>query len=297
MKLVELLAKEIDKWPDGVVRICQSLVDSELYGDNSNGSCIFRMYPESAGNTPISEDSYDYVSRAQWQSERDRQKGGEWKRHRGGSQPVDNAVYVEVKLRCGDVQQSHAQDFLWQHKECDVSANIMQYRVISQPQAEEVWVTEFKIPEGAKVEFARGSKIDPPKDHEWQTIGYVPELKKPESSGPLAWRDTINELDAYIEEFTREREALINRLAEEGFALIPAMTAVMGVADVDMGDWRNWQEGDVVKVIEEFDRYEIGDELYFNKHDFDDSDQPINLKGHNGSSWPETHQVEFVSRP
>jgi len=66
--------------------------------------------------------------------------------------------------------------------------------------------------------------------------------------GPLVWRDTVIELDAYIEEFTREREALINRLAEEGFALIPAMAAVMGVADIDMSDWRKWKTGDKIRM-------------------------------------------------
>ena len=165
--------------------------------------------------------------------ERDRQKGGEWKRHRGGKQPVENRVRVECKLRCGDIQQGASDDFLWPHADCDVSANIMQYRVISQPQAEEVEVkdiyavdnTNYGIPE---VTFC--------------------ETKTDQIDGPLVWRDTVNELDAYIEEFTRERESLINRLALEGFALLPAMTPVMGVADISF-PIDEWQIGDIVEVV------------------------------------------------
>lgn len=67
--------------------------------------------------------------------------------------------------------------------------------------------------------------------------------------GPLRWRDCVNELDAYIEEYTRERDALINRLALEGFSLLPAMHPVMGVADIDFSDWRNWKAGDVVECL------------------------------------------------
>lgn len=67
---------------------------------------------------------------------------------------------------------------------------------------------------------------------------------------PFKWRDTVNELDAYIEEFTRERDALIERLASEGFALIPPVVSVMSeFSGVDMSDWRNWKAGDSVTYI------------------------------------------------
>ena len=306
MKLVELLAKEIDKWPDGVVRICQSLVDSELYGDNSNGSCIFRMYPESAGNTPISEDSYDYVSRAQWQSERDRQKGGEWKRHRGGSQPVDNAVYVEVKLRCGDVQQSHAQDFLWQHKECDVSANIMQYRVISQPQAEEVEVNKFCTGEKCSAtaeNIAHSQQCQ--LEHEMAYTGF----KIDQIDGPIKWRDTIIHCQAIIEDCEREIHRNENLLALEGFSLIPAMTPVMGVADIDMSDWRNWKAGDEVEVILDNDAdLPVGSKYPIKEIESQDYayGMPVCVSTGSGASdyqWPEDSEhkdrlvFKFVRRP
>jgi hypothetical protein len=243
MKLVELLAKEIDKWPEGVVQICQSLVDSELYGENSNGSCIFRLYPESGGNTPISEDDYDYVSLAQWQAERDRQKGGEWKRNRGGKVPVSLNDTVDVKLRCGDIQQGKAHEFIWRHEDCDVAANIMQYRIISQPQAEEVDVKDTTIGTlSYKVEIDTSAAT--------QAIDEL-SAKWDQIETPFKWRDEVTELNAYIEKFTRERDELINRLSLEGFALIPAMTPVMGVADIDFSDWRNLQEGDIIECGDE----------------------------------------------
>src|SRR3546814_3269871 len=79
------------------------------------------------------------VTKEQWQAERDRQKGGEWKRHRGGDKPksVGDGDMVEVSLRCGHTQTAPAGNFLWNHADCDLSVNLTKYRVISQPQADD----------------------------------------------------------------------------------------------------------------------------------------------------------------
>jgi len=225
MKLVELLAKEIDKWPENVVRICQSLVDSELYGDNSNGSCIFQLYPESGGNTPISEDGYDYVSRAQWQAERDKQNGGEWKRHRGGKQPVADDVVIEYKTRSGYTDTWSAKSLSWSHEGGE--GDLMQYRVISQPQAEEVEVTKPELT----------YKLD------WVEVDDT----KPVAN-PLAWRDTIIHCQAIIEDCEREIERNVALLDSEGLLMQLEPKKGMQAYDVDMGDWRNWKAGDVVTV-------------------------------------------------
>lgn len=209
--------------------------------------------------------------------ERDRQKGGEWKRHRGNSQPVDEGTWVEVKLRCGDIQQGLANAFLWRHADCDVAANIMKYRVISQAQAEEVEKEVF-VGKDVKLEYAFSEEGVSMEDLDWKPIGgkltsvegvdlalfgEVEDVQLRDTlstykeftvtgqwhqiEGPLKWRDEVTELNAYIEKFTRERDSLIERLASEGFALIPAMTPVMGVADIDFSDWRNWKAGDIVE--------------------------------------------------
>ena len=256
MKLVEILAEEMEEWPKGVTHLTQSAVDREIYNaqDGKDTDSLESLEPRFDSIKSHDErGKYPVVTRAQWQAERDRQKGGEWKRHRGNSQPVDEGTWVEVKLCCGDIQQGLANAFLWRHADCDVAANIMQYRVISQPQAEDVPLIAPGDTREYKGPFPCAPAGEPVTELEWdiqfqQGIFHM-EAKTDQIDGPIKWRDTVNELDAYIEEFTREREALINRLALEGFSLLPAMTAVMGVADVDFSDWRNWRAGDIVECI------------------------------------------------
>lgn len=187
--------------------------------------------------------------------ERDRQKGGEWKRHRGGKCPVSENSVIDVKLDTGDTMKNEvAGNWAWSHQ--DIYPRIMQYRVISQPQAEEVEVNVF-VGKDVKIEYAYAQEGVEPEHLEWKTMGTAKidsicdlgstEAKTDQIDGPIKWRDTVTELNAYIEKFTRERDELINRLASEGFALIPAMTPVMGVADIDFSDWRNWKAGDIVE--------------------------------------------------
>jgi hypothetical protein len=260
MKLVEILAKKFDVWPAGAAIAVQDGDKRKVVkfgGKHANPSIAllglkdvwqaadwkFTCKSDFDHSVLASDWKTAIVTEKQWQAERDRQKGGEWKRHRGGKQPVENRVRVECKLRFGDIQQGASDDFLWPHADCDVAANIMQYRVISQPQAEEVEVKDTSIGTlSYKVEIDTSSATQAIDDlaAKWDQV-----------DGPLRWRDCVNELDAYIEEFTREREALINRLAEEGFALLPAMTPVMGVADIDMSDWRNWKDGDLITFTQE----------------------------------------------
>ena len=223
MKLVELLAKELNEWAAGKVAAVQDPdADGTVWFVSSSDGLEFNGlewryygYFEIAISRPSSRaEDYDsaIVTRAQWQAERDLQNGGEWKRHRGGKQPVDNDVYVEVHLRCGDIHQSHAQDFIWPHKECDRDANLTKYRVISQPQAEEVEVKDTTIGTlSYKVEIDTSPAI--------QALNEL-SAKWDQVESPFKWRDCVNELDAYIEKFTRERDELIERLASEGFALI-----------------------------------------------------------------------------
>lgn len=234
MKLVELLALELDEWPEQDSFFCDP--DGEIKG-TQNVFCDF--YPKGSvrdkdRGKDFCDDSVCTVNQAQWQAERDRQKGGEWKRHRGGVSKLNPGQVVEVKLRCGDIQQGISGEFIWMHDACDVAANIMQYRVISQPQAEKVVVNNV---------YAVDNTDHGPTEVQWT------EAKTDQVDGPIKWRDTVNELDAYIEEFTRERDELINRLALEGFALIEKINLNLDKIDatLDMSDWRNWKAGDIVE--------------------------------------------------
>ena len=127
------------------------------------------------------------------------------------------------------------------------------------------------------------------------------EAKTDQIDSPIKWRDTVNELDAYIEEFTRERESLINRLALEGFALIPAMTAVMGVADVDMRDWRNWEIGDHLEIFDEKEGHEfkMGQIVKVTGFDGSDEDLPVKASSLNDDEWWFVNNLEakFIRRP
>lgn len=237
--------------------------------------------------------------------ERDRQKGGEWKRHRGGAKPksVSDSDMVEVRLRCGDTQTAYAGNFLWNYADCDHSVNITKYRVISQPQAEEVELN-VRVDSAVNVEYAFGSPDADMSKLDWRALGTCnlgdidfsgkgeiihgpismddeviapahPEYKGTDTNmgtlsymvdtdtspaikalnelsakwdqieTPFKWRDEVTELNAYIEKYTRERDALIELLASEGFALIPAMTPVMGFAPISL-PFGEWEPGDFV---------------------------------------------------
>ena len=116
----------------------------------------------------------------------------------------------------------------------------------------------------------------------------------------MLWRDTVNELDACIEEFTREREALINRLAEEGFALIPPVVSVVsGFSGVDMSDWRNWKAGDVVESREEEEDIHIGEYYVLTEDvDADAEDGEVYFNDSNGDGRNRNaNKYRFISRP
>lgn len=155
MKLVELLAEKLEKWADTTVCYAQDpcgRVWPYKIKPNFNG-CQWFGYPMSldydeaidqnndAKHLTVSLSS-DYastvVTKSMWQAERDRQKGGEWKRHRGRKQPVEDGVFVEYKLRGGVTGACPASKIAWSHMIDDT--DVMQYRVLSQSQAEEVEV-------------------------------------------------------------------------------------------------------------------------------------------------------------
>lgn len=255
MKLVEILAKKLDVWPTGAAIAVQDgdAQKTVKFGSEHANPSIALMglkdvwqaidwkytYQSDFDHSVLASDwKTAIVTKAQWQAERDRQKGGEWKRHRGGKIPVDAKAVVEVKLRDSTIETHRAECFEWQHDK--TPDDIMQYRIISQPQAEEVEVKDTTIGTlSYKVEIDTSPAIKALNElsAKWDQV-----------ESPFKWRDTVNELNAYIEEFTRERDELINRLADEGFALIEKINLNLDKIDatLDMSDWRNWKVGDLV---------------------------------------------------
>lgn len=311
MKLVELLAKVVGEWPKGAEYAVQDgdHLQTIKYGKTKGnlglkeeGHGLDVWQNRSWGFTSNHDFDHDelasdfltaIVIKAQWQAERDRQKGGEWKRHRGGKQPVADEVRVEFKFRSGVTGECYADNLLWDHqKQYD---DVMQYRIISQPQAEEV---EMKLNERVQAEFDKPDSEKGIIQHEssaafFEHLGIA---KTDQIDGPFKWRDEVAELNAYIEKYTRERDALIERLASEGFALIPAMTPVIGVADIDMRDWRNWKVGDVFITDGECQYYTKGKE--YSVHGLENDSAPIKAIDDNGDVYCLfMEEVKFVRRP
>lgn len=256
MKLVELLAAEMHEWPkftEGGDSIEQDYNNSVIEGHGCGTVELF-MLSQRADDFP-----HAHVTRAQWQAERDRQKAGEWKRHRGGDKPksFSDGEMVEVWLRDGAIMTSQADEFIWNHGDCDESANIIKYRVISQPQAEEVEVNAF-VGKDVKIEYAYAQEGVEPEHLEWKTMGTAKidnifdlgpmEAKTDQIDGPIKWRDQIVELEAHAEDIQREITSLFAKLNSEGFQLIRQYHSVStDVPDVDMSDWRNLKEGDIIE--------------------------------------------------
>lgn len=270
MKLVELLAEKIKEWPNGAKNITQDHDgsvspctdphnDLEFDGSRWSSTDGFNMGIDIIGKQDLASDyKKAIVTRAQWQAERDRQKGGEWIRNRGNSKkaPVDIGTMVEVRFRNGLIEQDNGYP-RWHHdgKEFD----IMAYRVISQPQAEhglelvqgvqDAVISCISHNNGAgKVTHGpimMGDEVVGEASPEWHK-----QAKWDQIETPFKWRDEVTELNAYIEKYTRERDALIERLASEGFALIPPVVSVVSeFSGADMSDWRNWKPGDIVASI------------------------------------------------
>ena len=286
-RLVEILALEMEEWPEGITHLTQSSVDREIYDarDGNKEDSVDSLNPRFDTRKSHTEDAYPIVTRAQWQAERDRQKGGEWREHRGSEQPVIDGTVIEYKLRNGDIGNWAPERLEWDHT--GHAGDIMQYRIISQPQAEEVEVkdtTEMRIFDSAEALYA--------------ALNPVHEAKWHQSSGPLAWRDTIIHCQAVIEDCEREIQRNVDLLDAEG--LYMQLNAKVGMAygepDVGMGDWQNWRVGDVVESNEEScgilvgDRYAITegpcDEGYIKFIDRDDCDRERHVA-----------EYKFIRRP
>jgi hypothetical protein len=254
MKLVELLARELDSWAAGQVAAVQDPdADGTVWFVSSNAGLEFNGsewkydgYFEIAISRPSNRaEDYDsaIITRAQWQAERDRQKGGEWKRHRGGKRPISCASLVDVKRRNGDIMQCRAGILEWKHSR--KGDDVMQYKVIGQPQAEEV---EYRGPFPCAPVGKPEDAIE--FDIEFPSGACKLEAQVDQVDGPIKWRDTIIHCQAIIEDCEREIQRNVDLLDAEGLMMQTDSKKAMQhyAPDVDMSDWRNWKVSDKIRM-------------------------------------------------
>lgn len=239
MKLVEILGKELKDWPAGVEELGQCY-DGDLHICRGGAPA-----PEYLGiYVSKCEDMEEKVSRAQWKAERDRQKGGEWKRHRGGHQPVADDVVVEYLLRSGSSGFGPAARLEWNHNKDN--QDVMKYREKIHKK-EEIYTAHSHKKQSV---FESRQPCDKPiiissliNNHE-QFI-----VETDQIDGPIKWRDQIVELEAHEEDIQREIASLHARLTQEGFSLVRQYPSFQQPEQtLDMRDWRNWKVGDILRT-------------------------------------------------
>ena len=113
--------------------------------------------------------------------------------------------------------------------------------------------------------------------------------------GPLKWRDRIREIDTTVEALEEERVALAQQLEDEGFQLIAAKVK----QDEDMGDWRNWREGDLLTLIEDSSRDDFTRGKEYEFIEVDDFDEIVVLDdaGDQNGYGVNSGMFKFHSRP
>lgn len=249
MKLVELLARELDVWPDNATHAIQE--DSgtveftekgkpgikegswSVLANDADGPCLWLLGAGVNVTMLATDHATAIITRAAWEAERARiakPLKTKWIRHRGGKCPVEAGVLVDLKMRGGVIHiGKFCENHAWIHS--GRPFDIMAYRI-----CEPVQVLTAPEPEPLTVD-------------EWQAVIGHPD-------GPLEWRDRIHTIDfdiaaqneahrLAIETLEEERVSLVQRLAEEGLQLV----GVAAVPAEDMGDWRNWKDGDLVECV------------------------------------------------
>ena len=243
MKLVEILARELDEWPDVAYVAVQDsdhlektiwyLEEGHKEIRHSGKEWVCR----SGFNILISEPgklATDHttaiVTRSDWEAERAKLKapkanGDGWVRNRGRvvTCPADPGVLIDVKWRGGEIDLAqYPSSFNFSHN--GTSGDIMAYR-LHKPAEQPV----------------RSGIVDQLQE---QCAGLAKSAESLKEAGPIEWRDRIRELDTQraevestyqrqINEITQERESLVQKLAGKGLALVEGV-----VQPVDQ-----WPEG------------------------------------------------------
>lgn len=261
MKLLDILARELEIWPEGAYALCQ---DSDSYvGSNGidepppvfideawNGSACVYFTPH-----VLAEDhSTAIITREMWEQARAKlqeqpkvkaNRDG-WIRHRGGKCPVADDALVEFRMRDGLINEMHAGGMDWSHD--GDHGDVMAYKIVGavdehMQDADEGRTTPI---EEVKAKWQEWSGI--PQTGDTYTIDHGDCHAVFDSSmetsvgihfdGPLAWRDRIRAIDDMTAAMAQERASLIEKLAAEGFDLVEQNSVQDVAQEEDMGDWR-----------------------------------------------------------
>ncbi len=253
MDLVEILARELKKWPGEAAAIVQNEAGNLTKLDSLQVKFEWNQWDYTSGEMMricgqrdgdfgrelASDHATAIVTRADWQAAKDKLEGKTvkkpnankdgWVRHRGGKCPVEAGTMIDVRHRAGDVfteckvgESCHCKD--WSHSNDD--SDIMAYRIHT-PSEQPATVKE-SLP------------VEP--------VAPI--------SGPLQWRDRITEIDAESKAenerhsaamiaLSTERADLVQKLASEGLAMIERKAEPVE----DMSDPAKWREGDLLECV------------------------------------------------
>ena len=243
MKLVQLLAKELKEWP---VKEGEYNKESDYCVQSDKTSQVF--FCGSHGEIFLSERADETsgvrVTRSEWQAEREKMNKPKWIRHRGGKCPVADDVKVLYRMRSGTITSRGEPSSIlsWDHSKS--GADIMAYRVIEETKDQEI--EEVKKTNFGTITY----KLEIDTTEATQRIDSLV-AKWGQIVSPLKWRDEIIELEAYEEEFRREREKLIRKLESEGFKLIDHAPAKCLLDEWEAMDYESFCVGDTVVCIHE----------------------------------------------
>lgn len=123
--------------------------------------------------------------------------------------------------------------------------------------------------------------------------------------GPIEWRNRIREISLQMSQLQEERENLINKLEAEGFLLIEEVNNSLEKLEAkhiyvieDMSDWRNWQVGDFIELIQ--GQYlpagSICPVIELEDKDYE-GNMPALIFCDNIGEWPSKDNMKWHSRP
>ena len=254
MKLVEILAREWKEWPynceyavcdkDGEIRAIGTGTRNDFYPGES-----VDVDDRLSGTAFLVRHNGKEVTRADWEAERARIAGIEaveevaqkvnaankdgWISHRGGKCPVEKGVRVDVRYRSGMVNE-HVKALESVHPDGSVGLSAVTWDHYGSIHD----IMAYRLHKPAENEEIEARPIESP-TLECQTAG------RSDRINPIQWRDRITEIDATTSALATERAELVQKLADEGFALI-GRAAETETAQPDPG---RWMIGDSVECI------------------------------------------------